>query len=143
MVLIAQICLNSLSILNSYHIFSHSLFSDTEERVDLINLKLCQNHQKVRKRFLFWKINRFSVRLKYRKFAPAMSGDCESLETQWQRRIQSSPDAEEARNNLNFHRTKIRELNEQMVSLRGMYQIVGCIENQNFSSNFMEFGTGS
>ena len=47
-----KILIMSSLFIHSYHIFSHSLFSDTEERFHLINFKLCQNHQKSKEWFL-------------------------------------------------------------------------------------------
>ena len=41
----------------------------------------------------------------------------ESFETEWKERIQTSPDVKNAVNNLEVHRTKVRELHEELVSL--------------------------
>ena len=43
-----------------------------------------------------------------------MSSSCESTEEDWRRRILASPDARDARNNLETHRNKIRELQEEL-----------------------------
>ena len=43
-----------------------------------------------------------------------MSASCESMEEEWRKRIQVSPDAKDARKNLEFHRSKIQELQEEL-----------------------------
>ena len=43
-----------------------------------------------------------------------MSASCHSMEEEWRKRIQVSPDAKDARKNLEFHRTKIQELQEEL-----------------------------
>ena len=43
-----------------------------------------------------------------------MSSSCESTEEDWRRRILASPDARDARKNLESHRNKIRELQEEL-----------------------------
>ena len=40
-----------------------------------------------------------------------------NFDTEWRRRIQSSADVKEARNNLQVQRTKIMELRDELVSL--------------------------
>ena len=47
-----------------------------------------------------------------------MSVDSENLDTEWRERIQSSPDVKDARNNLQVHRTKVKEMHDELVSLR-------------------------
>ena len=43
-----------------------------------------------------------------------MSASCDSREEEWRRRILASPDARDARRNLELHRSKIRELQEEL-----------------------------
>ena len=43
-----------------------------------------------------------------------MSASCDSREEEWRRRILASPDARDARRNLVLHRSKIRELQEEL-----------------------------
>ena len=43
-----------------------------------------------------------------------MSSSCESMPEDWRRRILASPDARDARKNLECHRSKIRELQEEL-----------------------------
>ena len=43
-----------------------------------------------------------------------MSASCHSMEEEWRKRIQVSPDAKDARKNLEFHRSKIQELQEEL-----------------------------
>ena len=43
-----------------------------------------------------------------------MSASCVSMEEEWRKRIQASPDAKDARKNLEFHRTKMEELQEEL-----------------------------
>ena len=44
-----------------------------------------------------------------------MSGSCyTTMEEEWRKRIQASPDAKDARKNLEFHRSKIQELQEEL-----------------------------
>ena len=44
-----------------------------------------------------------------------MSVDSENLDTEWRERIQSSPDVKDARNNLQVHRTKVKEMYDELV----------------------------
>jgi len=43
-----------------------------------------------------------------------MSGREDSYETEWRKRVDASPDAKEARNNLEFHRRKMQELHQEL-----------------------------
>ena len=43
-----------------------------------------------------------------------MSASCDSREEEWRRRILASPDARDARRNLEMHRSKILELQEEL-----------------------------
>ena len=43
-----------------------------------------------------------------------MSASCDSREEEWRRRILASPDARDARRNLEMHRSKISELQEEL-----------------------------
>ena len=53
-----------------------------------------------------------------------MSDDNESFETEWKERIQTSPDVKNAVNNLKVHRTKVKELHEELVSfIRRMFAL--------------------
>ena len=40
-----------------------------------------------------------------------------NFDTEWRRRIQSSAEVKDARNNLQFHKTKIKEMHDELVSL--------------------------
>ena len=46
-----------------------------------------------------------------------MSVEGENFDTEWRERIQSSADVKNARNNLEFHKTKIKEMHDELVSL--------------------------
>ena len=46
-----------------------------------------------------------------------MSVDSESFDTEWRERIMSSPDVKDARNNLQVHRTKVKEIYDELVSI--------------------------